>query len=112
MARNVRHFRAGCFASEALVERLGKSDQAGNRRPIQKLCLPAEWKRMPGNVAPREGLLHASAVGRAGLLQIFVNQPGASRPYVALFTRLAQSACELNRLWKVLFEILLHNGRL
>ena len=110
---NVRHFRAGCRAPEPPVERLRKPHAARNRRGIQQLALPREWQRVPRDIAPRNRLLHAPALGRTGLLQIFVEEPGPGSPYIALVpSRLSQFLGRFHCQRIMLREIAPENRRL
>lgn len=82
VAGDVGHFGAGGFAAEAIVERLGERDGAGDERGIHQLGLPAERNGVPGDEVGRDGLLHLFALIGGGLLEIFVEKPGAGGPGV------------------------------
>ena len=82
MAGDVGHFGAGGFAAEAMVERMGEGDRAGDEGWIHQLGLPTERESVPGDEVGRDGLLHFFAIIGGGLLEIFVEEPGAGGPSV------------------------------
>ena len=106
---NIGHLGPGGGAAKAVVQRFRQRDTGRDHGGIDHLGLPTEGKRVPGNVAVRDSVFHALAVGGGCLFQVLVDQPRASRPDVSIRTRLPGLLCQFNGMGKIFIEIAMHN---
>ena len=106
---NVGHLCANRLVAEAGIERTREAESAVDHGAVEHLGLPTEGKRVPTDVAGGDGLFHGAALLRVCLLQVFVKQPGAGRPCVAVAACAAERGAGLDGLGIVDIEVLAHD---
>jgi hypothetical protein len=108
VAGDVRHLGAGGGALEALVERARQTQRAFDQRAVHQLGLPGEGKRVPGDIPGCQGLLHQRPP-RHGPFEVFVDQPRAGGPDVAIVSLPPHGSRRLDGQREVLLEVFLYD---